>query len=1087
MRARHVLRCLAQPALFDAAGAPVRFKTRKHFALLVYLAMGRRTAHRRDRLADLLWDTVSAAEGRHSLATALTTLRTKLGPDALECTRETVRLVHTGLELDVDRLLAGDVLPTDDRPPLEVAAFLDDFELPGAVEFMLWKDQEQARLLPLLRTALIQLMDLRRRRGEFREIERLADRMLRLDHLSEEAIRAKIEARAFDGDRVGALRIFETWQAQLQEELGAQPSVLLEGMAIRLRRRGWEREASSPISTIRTDQWKDRPFIGRTAEYRTLYEAWERARDGTPTHLLVTGDSGVGKTTLVARLTTAARLETAAAARVQCYEIDRDLPYGTLGTLIGGLVEHPGASATDPQALAVLATAFPSVRARFSALPEASLGEGDTVRLRLAEALLDLLGAMTGEQPVILIVDDLHYCDDASLSVLHLVCRRLAPIAVQMIFIARASEIRGGSNAERLIRDLGRLGFTTVEVPPLTDAEAGEMIDALVSQQGAALQSTNRRALVRAASGYPMALELLAQEWAAAPERCAAVSLRDMSPELDSAAPSATYRILTEQIVASLDDTTRTVLHLAAVVGNRLNDLELYHLLDLSLGATMAGLSRLTALRLLRDGEHGLEFINDLVRANVYLQVPSTLRKALHAKVAKYLLDRHRDDADSSLEIAWHCIRSGRLGGVVPYLVRGGRRALEQGALSEAERALTSALVNLSTCDREEVEILLVEIRIELALWTEAARLLYERIARRKSSVPQNTTLEEVLLVHCRERMGALYSATLDESIQTLEDGFVSGIPAAISWAMVTIALVANHLRDTALAAAFVARSDEIDTSGWSRLDITRFREGRARLEFNARMTDRAMLTLEALADDLTQSAGQSMQLAHVLSGLGAVYGRRQEYSNAIDAQERSFRIADRLGNDNIAGGTAANLAFCYSRVHATKEQVFAAEAALQRINKVERPFAWIQARHALALGHARSGNVQGALAEIAELKDDTHLQPWARQARHLLLAGLYEEMGNQREALQQARLGTSGEFHELMTMDCAGMFARSIVRQTRPETLEEDRRRLRALLIDLESLDVSDRMEVLEAAGALDVWTACGSPSVNSPIEPPK
>ena len=56
------------------------------------------------------------------------------------------------------------------------------------------------------------LIDRCRRTGDSRQIERLADRMLALDELSEEAIRAKMEARAFAGDRLTALEFFEEWK-----------------------------------------------------------------------------------------------------------------------------------------------------------------------------------------------------------------------------------------------------------------------------------------------------------------------------------------------------------------------------------------------------------------------------------------------------------------------------------------------------------------------------------------------------------------------------------------------------------------------------------------------------------------------------------------------------------------------------------------------------------------------------------------------------------------------------------------------------------------------------------------------------------
>jgi DNA-binding SARP family transcriptional activator len=303
MEPRRYLRCLGQPALFAATGEPIRFRTKKHLALLVYLAVEPRRTHARERLAELLWPTGSRTEARHSLATALSILRPRVGPEVLETDRERVLLLPHAVDLDLDRLAAGDILGSEITPPLEVAAFLDGFDIQESGEFMLWKDRQQARLLPAIKGALVTLIDRCRRTGDSRQIEQLADRMLALDELSEEAIRAKMEARAFAGDRLSALRIFEDWRKKAAEELGAAPSDLVEGIAERLRRRGWERSSINQSPTVPTEQWKGKSFIARAAEYRLLYETWEAVRRGTPGYVMILGDSGVGKSTLAGRLT----------------------------------------------------------------------------------------------------------------------------------------------------------------------------------------------------------------------------------------------------------------------------------------------------------------------------------------------------------------------------------------------------------------------------------------------------------------------------------------------------------------------------------------------------------------------------------------------------------------------------------------------------------------------------------------------------------------------------------------------------------------------------------------------------------------
>ena len=449
MAPRRYLRCLGQPALFAATGELIRFRTKKHLALLVYLAIEADQQHRRDRLAELLWPKVSLAEARHSLATALSVLRPRVGADGLRATRDQVTLAGGHLALDLERLAAGDLEGSETSAPLEVAPFLEGFDITDAGEFGLWKDRQQARWLPAVMHAFGRGLERCRRVGDTRQIEQIADKMLAQDPACEDAVRAKMEVLAFAGDRLAALRLYEAWRRRIAEELDAVPSAPLERMAARLRQRGWERATLDHLPSAPPDQRRGRPFIGRETEYRTLYDAWQALRQGTNSHILLTGESGVGKTRLVERLTTAAGLDGAAVSRVQSYELEQEIPYATVSGLILGLLAYPEVSGTPPEALAELSRTVPDVRRRFPAIPPARDSQGDTARIELAEAFHQLLQAIAEERPIILVVDDVHLADDASLSVLHLVARRAKGERLMMIFIAR---LGGGAPPQAIER-----------------------------------------------------------------------------------------------------------------------------------------------------------------------------------------------------------------------------------------------------------------------------------------------------------------------------------------------------------------------------------------------------------------------------------------------------------------------------------------------------------------------------------------------------------------------------------------------------------------------------------------------------------
>ena len=74
-------------------------------------------------------------------------------------------------------------------------------------------------------------------------------------------------------------------------------------------------------------------------------------------------------------------------------------------------------------------------------LPEPTESQGETARIRLTEAFHQMLTTIVEEHPVILVVDDLHLADEASLAVLHLVMRRAKGQTIMVLLIARPGEL----------------------------------------------------------------------------------------------------------------------------------------------------------------------------------------------------------------------------------------------------------------------------------------------------------------------------------------------------------------------------------------------------------------------------------------------------------------------------------------------------------------------------------------------------------------------------------------------------------------------------------------------------------------------
>jgi len=675
--------------LLTATGEQIRFRTRKHFALLIRLAVEAGKRFTRDYLMDLLWGDAAAHLARHSLAQALTVLKEKVGREHLVIQRATVALAEDAVDADVAHLDACD---------LQIrGAFLDGFEVPAAAGFEQWKDEWRARLGPRIRDCLVKQMDAGRRIGDFATVERHAQVLHDLDPLSEDAVRGLIEARAWVGDRTNALKAFSRFAADLAAELGAKPSADLVRIADLLRE--GRRATSRPRSPEQRPERQERRFeaetlIGRERDFARLYDAWLEVRRRTPRIMVMTGDPGVGKTTLANAFVSTCQMEGAVVARAQAYEAERELPFAILAELIKQLTLQRAIGGADPEALSELSRVSPEIFNVFPGVPKPVEWSAEVIPLRLADGFLKAVEAATDESPLVLVVDDIHAADNASAAILHVMARKLPRTRLLLILTGRTNELRTAAAPSALVSDTTVPALQTLELEPLSAEAAERLVAALAAQGGGRVSEVPSARILQAGNGNPLALELLTKEWVAhgSGSLLSDIEALNTQPVANLGIPRAIGAVFERQ-VRRLDATSRAALDLAAVLGRRLADLPLYAVVGLSPAAAGEALTRLLEEGFLREVHGTLEFRNELIRAQAYYAVAGPARQHLHRGVggllaAQPLQDGHTDP----LEIAWHFLRGGAELAALPHALHGADAALMGGAPFEAEQVLTAVM-----------------------------------------------------------------------------------------------------------------------------------------------------------------------------------------------------------------------------------------------------------------------------------------------------------------------------------------------------------------------------------------------------------
>jgi len=674
---------LGAPLLMSAAGDVVRYRTRKHFALLIRLALepGRRLA--RDYLIDLLWPDVPSVRGRHSLSQAVSVLRSTIGRQSLLAPRTSLALVEGIVDVDAHRL---ETCEAEIR-----GRFLEGFELRGARGFEEWRDAWAARLFPRIRDCLVGKMDAGRRIGDFATVERYAQVLEELDPHSEDAVRGIIEARAWVGDRSNALKAFTRYASRVAQDLDAQPSPELVRVVDLLRQgqRAAPRPTADGVPPREERRFEAETIIGREREFSVLYDAWLDVRHRRPHVMVMLGDPGIGKTTLANAFVSSCQMEGGIIARAQAYDAERELPYAVLAELVQQLTLQRAIGAAEPEALADLSRLAPEVYSVFPGVPRPTEWPPEVVPLRLADAFLKAVGAAAEDNPVVLVIEDVHAADNASIAILHMLARKLAGLRLLMILTARQGDVRTSNAARALITDVGLETLSTVELDTLVPESAAVLVARICAKGQDRWGEPPVARVLRLGGGNPLALELLSREWVARGDQSLIGSLDSLNamPAPTLSLPQA-LKAIYERQTQQLEDKTRAVLDLAAVLARRMSDLRCYEIIGCTEGEALSRLTQLLDTRLLREVGGQIEFRNELVRAHAYYEVPSTLRLELHRRIASLLQRRDPSEGQYDLEIAWHYIIGRDPQRAARYALAGAERSLNEGAPHEAELIL---------------------------------------------------------------------------------------------------------------------------------------------------------------------------------------------------------------------------------------------------------------------------------------------------------------------------------------------------------------------------------------------------------------
>ncbi len=445
-------------------------------------------------------------------------------------------------------------------------------------------------------------------------------------------------------------------------------------------------------------------FVGRDMELGTLVDRWGRARDGEGQNVVVLGEAGVGKSRLV----------------YQLHEHLADVPHTWLEC--GATPYTEGTPFHPVIALAAQALAFAPEDTAAEQLGKLENGLGALASTESVALLADFLGlppptrlqlspelqrrktidllvqwtlSLSAAQPLVVFVEDLHWCDVSTLELLgHLIAQ--SPTARVLLLATARPEFTPTWPA--------RSNLTTVQLARLTKRQARDMIATLA---GTELPAATLDAIVARADGVPLYVEELTK---AVLEPGAAHGVE--------AIPAS----LADSLMARLDrlSAAKEVAQRAAVLGREFGYPLLAAMAGMDEAALRQGLGRLVDAEIVfARGEPPAAtytFKHALIQETAYESLLKRTRQQLHGRVVDALVREFSERATAEPEVvARHAEMAGRVDEAVAYYQRAGARAQTRSAHREATGHFQRAIAHLaSLAERPEREQ--HEARLQLAL-----------------------------------------------------------------------------------------------------------------------------------------------------------------------------------------------------------------------------------------------------------------------------------------------------------------------------------------------------------------------------------
>jgi class 3 adenylate cyclase/tetratricopeptide (TPR) repeat protein len=459
----------------------------------------------------------------------------------------------------------------------------------------------------------------------------------------------------------------------------------------------WRKEApiAGPTVVERT------PFVGREAERADLRRLLDQSIRGQGALVMIGGEPGVGKTRLAEELLLEARQRGALAWSGRCYEMEGAPPYIPFVEILESaarVIPPPALRETLGDSAPEVAKLLPELRRLFPDIPPPLELPPEQERHYLLNSVREFLTRAARAQPLLLLLDDLHWADDSTLLLLQHIAQQLREVPVLILGTYRDVELDVGRPLARALEDLLRQRLAhRIALKRLPQDDVAAMLRALGSQEP---PPALVQAVYAETEGNPFFVEEVFQHLAEEGKLFDAQGRWRADLRVGELDVPEGVRLVIGRRLERVCEECRRVLTAAAVIGRGFSFQLLEALGDVEPDALLDAVDEAERAHLITAASDGPEarftFAHELIRQTLVSGLSLPRRQRLHLRVAEAIervyacaLEEHAAD------LAHHLYQAGTAAEpekTVRYLALAGDQALAAAAFEDALRHYENAL-----------------------------------------------------------------------------------------------------------------------------------------------------------------------------------------------------------------------------------------------------------------------------------------------------------------------------------------------------------------------------------------------------------